>query len=114
MDKGAAVIKAAQGKTFDPAQIPGAVRDAGFTSPEIGFTARGILVKEGAGFALKIPGLRHSFRLEGEGRFEALKGETDLIGKTIEISGNLLLGREKRAPAMTVESFKPPQPSPSP
>ena len=101
-----AAIHPAKGRTFDPAEIPRAIRDAGFSSPEVFFTVKGRLEKEGEWLALRVPGLRHIFFLEGGPGFAELKAATTFLNKTIRVSGKLHGSHADRAPGMTVEKFE--------
>jgi hypothetical protein len=106
LEQGVAVIHPAKGRTFDPAGIPCTVRDAGFSSPEVFFTAKGRLEKEGERLALRVPGLRHVFYLEGGAGFAELKAATTFLNKTIRVSGKLHGSHAERPPGMTVEKFE--------
>ncbi len=112
MGKAAAVIHSARGRTFDPADIPRAVRDAGFSSPEVEFTARGAVEKQEGWFVLRIPGVRHVFYLEGGAHIGDLKSATALLGKTIQVTGKLHGSHGERPPGMTVEEYAPVAASP--
>jgi len=97
--------------TFDEylriiAENPRAVRNAGFSSPEVLFTATGKLEKEGERLALRVPGLRHVFFLEGGASFAELKAATTVLNKTIRVSGKLHGSHGDRPPGMTVELFE--------
>jgi len=106
LEQGVAVIHPAKSRTFDPAEIPRAVRNAGFSSPEVLFTATGKLEKEGERLALRVPGLRHVFFLEGGASFAELKAATTVLNKTIRVSGKLHGSHGDRPPGMTVELFE--------
>ncbi len=106
LEQGSAVIHPASGKTFDPAEIPRLIRDAGFSSPEVYFTAKGKLERERDRLALKVPGLRHVFYLEGGPLLNDLKGAGMLLSKTIQVSGKLHASHGNRPPGMTVENFE--------
>lgn len=95
------------GRSFDPAQIPKAVKDAGFTPTEVRVTAAGTLSAHGQQLELSIPGVAHPFVLIGGPQAEALKKRSDLAGKRVRITGKLQLAGDKPPTAMNVEEFQP-------
>jgi hypothetical protein len=104
--KGEAQVFPGPGKSFDPTPIPQAIKDAGFSAPEVVVEADGTLAKRNGLFELDVPGLKHPFSLSGGPQMEALGGRTDLVGKEIRISGKLHLGPDDLVPGLTVESFR--------
>lgn len=98
------------GKSFDPALIPKAVKDAGFSAPEVTFTATGRLEQEGSALLLSVPGLRQPFRLSGGEQWSRLEQRTELLGKPVKITGKLQPAKGKAPPGMSVESFRVPPP----
>lgn len=107
MVKGQAEVFSKKGRSLDPVQIPKAIKDAGFSVPEVDVLADGTLVKKENVLELNVPGLKHPFALKGGAQGDALKKRSSLIGKKIEISGKLERGRGKAPPGLSVESFKP-------
>ncbi len=59
---------------------------------------------------LEVPGLKHSFALEGGPQAGALEGRADLLGKKIRLVGILQPARSERPPALSVEEFSPSRP----
>ncbi len=104
---GTAVVRPAAGKSFDPARIPKAVKDAGFTPGEIEVTATGTLVEENDELRLKMQGPAPIFVLAGGVKAEQLKGRTDLHGKRLRVTGKLHPSHADKPPGLTVESFEP-------
>ena len=104
--KGEGQVFPKQGKSFDPALIPKAIQDAGFTAREVMLTADGALVKSGEFLELSIPGLKHSFVLAGGAQAVGLSKRTDLLGKRIRVTGKLHPSHGVRPPGLTVEDFQ--------
>ncbi|MBI4473216.1 MAG: hypothetical protein HY646_11150 [Acidobacteria bacterium] len=69
-------------------------------------TAAGTLVKKNQFLELEIPGLKHSFVLEGGAQAGALKKRADLVGKKVEVAGKLHPNHAGQPPGLTVESFR--------
>ncbi|MBI4468739.1 MAG: hypothetical protein HY650_05380 [Acidobacteria bacterium] len=95
-----------QGKSFDPALIPKAIQDAGFTAREVMVIAAGTLSKRGKFLELDIPGLKHSFVLAGGARAVELSKRAGLAGKKIRVTGNLHPSYADHPPGLTVEDFQ--------
>ena len=95
------------GMSFDPALIPKAVKDAGFSAAEVVATLDGTLAKSKESVELVVPGLKHPFVLAGGPHFQALEKRTDLVGKRVQVIGKLLVSKGPRVPALTVENFQP-------
>jgi hypothetical protein len=104
--KGEALVFPKTGKPFDPAQIPKAVKDAGFSATEVLVEAEGIMAKRDAQLQFDIPGLNHPFALSGGPKMEALAARTELIGKKVRVTGKLQLGHAQLPPSLTIESFQ--------
>ncbi len=79
--RGEAEVLPKPGKSFDPARIPKAIKDAGFSAPEVVATMVGTLVQGKDRLELSVGGLNHPFVLAGGPQEEALKKRTDLVGK---------------------------------
>ena len=105
--KGQADVFPKPGKSFDPALIPKAIKDAGFSAPEVMVTAEGTLAKGKESLELSIPGLKHTFVLAGGAQADALTKRADLIGKKVRLTGKLHPSHADRPPGLTVEDFQP-------
>ncbi len=104
--KGEAEVFPKPGKSFDPARIPKAIKDAGFSAPEVRVIADGTLVKRKESVELEVPGLKLPFRIAGGARAEALEKRADLLGKRLRVTGKLQTGHADLPPGLTVESFE--------
>jgi hypothetical protein len=104
--KGQAEVFPKPGKSFDPALIPKAIKDAGFSAPEVVATVAGTLVQTGGRLELNVPGLNHAFVLAGGSQEDALKKRVDLVGKKIRLTGKLHPARGDLPPGLTVESLQ--------
>jgi len=105
--KGQAEVLPKPGKSFDPALIPKAIKDAGFSAPEVVATMAGTLAQSKDRLELNVPGLNHPFVLAGGPQEDALKRRADLVGKKIRLTGKLHLSHGDLPPGFTVESFEP-------
>lgn len=105
--EGEAEVFPKKGKSFDPAEIPKAIKDAGFSAPEVVATVDGSLRRRKEFLELEVPGLKHVFVLAGGAKEEALKKEADLAGKKIRVTGKLHPGHADLPPGLTVEDFQP-------
>lgn len=105
--KGEAEVFPKQGKSFDPAEIPKAVKDAGFSAPEVVATVDGSLRRGKELLELQVPGLKRVFVLSGGAKDEALKKRADLVGKKIRVTGKVHPGHADLPPGLTVEDFQP-------
>lgn len=103
---GSAIIRPSKGRSFDPAEIPRTVREAGFSAPEVDFTARGRLQKEKNRLALHVPGIAHVFYIEGGAAWNELRGRPELLDTMVQVSGRLHGSHEDQPPGMTVEKFE--------
>lgn len=104
--KGEAELLPKPGRTFDPVLVPKAVKDAGFSAPEVAVTVDGTLLKGEQGPELDVPGLRHPFILADGARAEALRKREDLEGKRVRITGKLHPSGADLPPGLTVEGFQ--------
>lgn len=102
--KGEGIVFSKKGKSFDPARIPKAIHDAGFTVTEVTVAAVGAVERADGGLRLSVPGLNHSFRLSGGAKLDALANSANVSGQSVQIKGKL--GNEKEDPALTVENFQ--------
>jgi len=105
--KGQAELLPKPGKSFDPALIPKAIKDAGFSAPEVVATMAGTLVQSKNGLELNVPGLNHPFVLAGGSQEDALKKRADLVGRKIRLTGKLHPSHGGLPPGVTVETFEP-------
>lgn len=104
--KGEAEVFPKPGKSFDPALIPKAIKDAGFSAPEVIFTADGILAQGKEFLELKIAGIKHPFLLADGAQGESLKKRAELLGKKIRVTGKLQPAHGDFPPGLTVEAFQ--------
>lgn len=104
--KGEAQVFPKPGKSFDPEQIPKAIKDAGFSAPEVLVEADGTLAKREGFLELDVPGLKHAFALSGGPQMDALAARADLAGKKVHITGKLQTDHRELPPRLTVESFQ--------
>jgi hypothetical protein len=105
--KGEAEVFPKPGKSFDPVLIPKAIKDAGFSVPEVIVTADGTLAKRKDLLELDVSGLRRPFVLASGAQEEALKKRADLLGKKIRVTGKLHGSHADQPPGLTVENFQP-------
>ncbi len=105
--KGEAEVLPKSGKSFDPALIPKAIKDAGFSAPEVVATVDGNLVQKKELLELDVPGLKHPFILAGGPQAQALEKRADLVGKRVQVTGKLHPSHADLPPGLTVENFQP-------
>ena len=105
--KGQAVVFPKPGKSFDPVLIPKAIKDAGFSAPEVVASIEGTLVEKKEFLELSVPNLKHPFVLAGGAQAEALGKRADLVGKRVQITGKLHGSHGDQPPGLTVENFQP-------
>ncbi len=74
-------------KSFDPTQIPGAVKSAGFTPGAIELTAGGTLALKNGRLGLEMEGPLSVLRLSGGPKAKELRSQRDLIGKALRVTG---------------------------
>jgi hypothetical protein len=103
--KGEATVFPKPGKSFDPALIPKAIHDAGFTATEVEVVADGTLEARNGSLVLDAAGLNHPFILAGGAQEVALRKQEDLVGRRICVAGKLSLARDGRPPTLSVDSF---------
>ena len=104
--KGEGIVLAKKGKSFDPAEIPKAIQDAGFTATEVTVVAIGALERMNSGLQLTVPGLNHPFLVVSGAKLDALAKRADVARKRFEITGKLQ--QEKHPPTLTVDDFQEP------
>ncbi len=104
--KGEADVFPKPGKSFDPALIPKAIKDAGFSVPEVTVTADGVLVQGKEFLELNISGIKHPFLLAVGAQADSLKKRADLVGKKIRVTGKLHPSHGDLVPGLTVEDFQ--------
>ena len=102
---GQAVVRPAEGKSFDPTQIPRAIKDAGFSAGEIELTAVGTLGKQEDFLLLELSGAVRKFVLAGGAKAEELEGRAELLGKRLRVTGKLHPSHADRPPGLTVERW---------
>ncbi len=105
--KGQAEVLPKPGKSFDPVLIPKAIKDAGFSAPEVLVTVDGTEAQKKDLLELQVPGLTHPFVLVGGAQEAALKKRTELSGKRLRVTGKLHPSHADLPPGLTVESFQP-------
>jgi len=104
--KGEAQVFPKPGKSFDPAQIPKAIKDGGFSATEILVEADGTLAKREGLLEFDVPGLKQAFALSGGPQMDALAARVDLVGKRVHITGKLRTDHRDLPPRLTIESFQ--------
>ena len=102
---GQAVVRPAEGKSFDPTQIPRAIKDAGFGAGDIELTAVGTLGKQEDFLLLELSGAVRKFVLAGGAKAEELEGRPELLGKRLRVTGKLHPSHADRPPGLTVERW---------
>jgi len=93
------------GKSFDPALIPKAIHDAGFTATEVTVVADGTLEARHGALEVDVPGLSHPFLLAGGSKIADLRRRADLLGKRIRVIGRLGPAQAGRPPTLAVDDF---------
>ena len=104
--KGEAQVFPKPGRSFDPVQIPKAIKDAGFSATEVLVEMDGVLAKHEVFLELDVPGVKHAFALSGGPQREALATRVDLVGKRVHITGKLQSDHGDQPLGLTVESFQ--------
>ena len=94
---------AKNGRSFDPLQIPKAIKNAGFTAAEVVVVAAGTLERTNKGLQLRIPDLAYPFLLLGGDKSAALARGINIAGKRFEITGRL---QQQETPILTVDDFR--------
>ncbi len=88
MKEGRADLTAADDGSIDVAAVPEAVRKAGFTPGEIRIVARGVLVEEGDGVALRLSGSQETLVLRAIPEPETGEAQRFADGTTmVEVTG---------------------------
>lgn len=105
LKEGQAILLPKERASFDPAKIPSAVKDAGFTPGEIEVTAAGTLAREGELLLLEMPGPVPKLVLAGGPKGPELEGRSDLLGQKLRVTGKLHPSHADRAPGITVERW---------
>ncbi len=105
--KGEAQVFPKSQKSFDPALIPGAIKDAGFTAVEVVLVVDGTLARKQGQLQLEVAGLKHPFLLAGGPQADALGEHPDLTGRTVQVTGKLQTRPAGISATLTVEAFKP-------
>lgn len=106
LKSGQAVIRPAEGKSFDPTRIPKAVKDAGFSPGEIEVTAAGTLRSE-KDLLLEMTGPVPKFVLADGAKAGELEKRSDLLGQRVRVTGKLHPSHADKPPGLTVESWAP-------
>ncbi len=105
MKTGQAVVRPAEGKSFDPTQIPRAIKDAGFSAGNIELTAVGTLSRQDNLLLLELSGAVRKFVLAGGAKAEELEERAELLGKRLRVTGKLHPSHADRLPGLTVERW---------
>ena len=103
---GAAIIRPVPGRSFNPTEIPKAVKDAGFTPGEIKLTAAGTLAKKGDLLRLEMTGALAVLVLAGGERAGELEKRSDLLGRRVRVRGALHASHGDQPPGLTVEGWE--------
>ncbi len=111
LKEGEAIVLPRKDRSFDPARIPRAVRDAGFTPREIRVTAVGVLALEKEGPKLEIPGVQRRWSLAGGPVAQEPRKWEDLLGQRVRVIGLFDAGADASPPSLTVEAWSPAVPS---
>lgn len=106
LNEGQALVLPKKKKSFNPSQIPGAVKAAGFTPGEMELTAVGKLTTEGGVLRLEMEGPLPVLRLSGGTKAKVLRSQRDLIGKTLRITGIFEVGKKGEPPELSVMKWK--------
>lgn len=95
----------AEGKIFDPTEIPEAVRKAGFDPGELRLVVVGRLGQED-GLVLELEGPLPKLVLAGGEQIDALREKPELLGRDVRITGQLHGSHGDRPPGLTVERWE--------
>ena len=96
----------AEGESFDPRGVRKAVRDAGFSAPEVTVTAVGRLASRDGELFLESPGAVSSFVLSGGEVISEIRSRDDLAGQQIRVSGQLHADHADQPPGLIVEGWE--------
>ncbi len=102
---GQAVVRPAEGQSFDPTQIARAIKSAGFGAGEIELTAVGTLSRQDDLLLLELSGAVRKFVLAGGAKAEELEGRAELLGKRLRVTGKLHPSHADRPPGLMVERW---------
>ena len=105
--KGEAQVFPKSQQSFDPALIPGAIKDAGFTAVEVVVVVDGTLARKEGQLQLDVAGLKHPFLLAGGPEANTLGERPDLTGRTVQVTGKLQTRQAGPSATLTVEAFRP-------
>ena len=105
--KGQAIVFPKAGKSFDPVLIPKAIKDAGFSAPEVVASVEGTLVEKKEFLELSVPNLKRPFVLAAGAQAEVLSRRPDLVGKRVQMTGKLHGSHGDQPPGLTVDNFQP-------
>ncbi|TAM79739.1 MAG: hypothetical protein EPN47_18260 [Acidobacteria bacterium] len=105
--KGEGTVFPKAGRSFDPALIPKAIHDAGFTATEVEVVVDGTLAASNGTLELDVPGLKRPFVLAGGPEEASLKKQVNLVGKKIQVTGKVIEGHGGSHPTLTVETSLP-------
>ena len=100
------MVLPAAGETFDPTEIPEAVRKAGFDPGEIRLVAVGKLRQEDDLLLLELEGPLPRLVLAGGEQIGELTEEPELLGQEVRITGRLHGSHADRIPGLSVESWE--------
>jgi hypothetical protein len=93
-------------ESFDPTRIPKAIRDAGFSLRDLAVQIQGILTQGKEFLELTVEGLEQPFLLAGGIQVDELEKRSDLLGKRIQITGQLHPSHANEPPSLTVEEYQ--------
>lgn len=96
----------AEEKTFDPTEIPRAVKDAGFSPGDIEVSAAGILRLKGDFLQLEMSGRVKEFVLAGGAKVDELEKRSDLLGQRLRVTGKLHPFHADKPPGLTVDAWE--------
>lgn len=106
LKSGQAILSPAKGESFDPAEIPGAVKKAGFTAGEIEVTAVGRLGVEDGALRLRTPGSPGQVILLTGGKAEELRAQSGLLGRRIRVTGIFQSPKAGELPSVSVNRWE--------
>ncbi len=100
------VVLPAKGDSFDPTEIPEAVRKAGFDPGEIRLVAVGKLRQKDDLLLLELEGALPKLVLAGGEQIEELTEKPELLGQEVRITGTLHGSHADRIPGLSVDSWE--------
>ncbi len=95
-----------KGKSFDPTEIPQAVKKAGFSPGKVEVTVVGTLATEDDLLRLDMPGRVQQIILAGGAKAEELGKQRNLIGQRLRVTGTLHGSHGDQPPGITVECWE--------